>query len=169
MRMWLVLGAFVWNIWLVPPVSAEDQPQTFAFAQVAVPTGGFLLATLLADPVPAVANPCPRFAPGEVIHQPPALFSHEGVLAVRLSYQTRTDLAKRALFCFMTPSGLENPTLHVKPGGPGHHHRDQQYADTSGADAAPSATLRPRQCPDDGVITEHALSWHQYVPYLPCR
>lgn len=85
-------------------------------AQVAVPTGGLPPATLLVEPVPAVANPCPRFAAGEVIHQPPALFSHKGVLAVQLSYQTRTDSAKRTLFCFMTPNGLENPTLHVKPG-----------------------------------------------------
>ncbi len=66
--------------------------------------------------VPPVANPCPRFAAGSVVHQPPALFSQNGVLSVRFSYQTRTDAAGRTLFCFMTPNGLENPTLHVKPG-----------------------------------------------------
>lgn len=66
--------------------------------------------------VPPVANPCPRFTAGDVIHQPPSLFSHNGVLSVRFSYQTTTDSANRTLFCFMTPSGLENPTLHVKPG-----------------------------------------------------
>jgi len=38
------------------------------------------------------------------------------VLSVQFSYQTTTDFANRTLFCFMTPSGLENPTLHVKPG-----------------------------------------------------
>lgn len=69
--------------------------------------------------LPAVApvpNPCPRFTPGSVIHQPAALFSQNGVLSVRFSYQTTTDFAGRALYCFMTPGGLENPTLHVKPG-----------------------------------------------------
>jgi FtsP/CotA-like multicopper oxidase with cupredoxin domain len=66
--------------------------------------------------VAPVANPCPRFAPGSVIHQPAALFSQNGVLSVRFSYQTTTDFATRTLYCFMTPDGLENPTLHVKPG-----------------------------------------------------
>jgi FtsP/CotA-like multicopper oxidase with cupredoxin domain len=67
-------------------------------------------------PVPPVSNPCPRSAPGSVIHQPPALFSSNGVLNVQFSYQTTTDAKGRQLFCFMTPSGMENPTLHVRPG-----------------------------------------------------
>src|ERR1700722_16788124 len=66
--------------------------------------------------VKPVPNPCPRFAPGSVIQQPAALFSQNGLLSVQFSYQTTTDAAGRTLFCFMTPSGLENPTLHVKPG-----------------------------------------------------
>jgi FtsP/CotA-like multicopper oxidase with cupredoxin domain len=73
-----------------------------------------------ARPTPAriapVANPCPRSAPGSLIQQPPALFSQNGVLSVEFSYQTTTDFANRTLYCFMTPNGLENPTLHVKPG-----------------------------------------------------
>ena len=81
-----------------------------AFAQVT--------ATASSAPasVPPVANPCPRLAPGSVVHQPAALFSLNGVLSVQFSYQTTTDAAGRNLFCFMTPSGLENPTLHVNPG-----------------------------------------------------
>jgi FtsP/CotA-like multicopper oxidase with cupredoxin domain len=67
-------------------------------------------------PVPPVANPCPRYAPGSVIHQPPALFSENGVLNVTFSYQTTTDSVGRQLFCFMTPDGLQNPTLHVNAG-----------------------------------------------------
>ena len=67
-------------------------------------------------PVAPVANPCPRFTAGSVIQQPPALFSQNGVLNVRFSYQATTDQVGRQLFCFMTPNGLENPTLHVKPG-----------------------------------------------------
>lgn len=68
------------------------------------------------QPVPPVANPCPRAAAGSVVHNPPALYSSNGVLNVRFSYQHRIDSIGRELFCFMTPSGLENPTLHVKPG-----------------------------------------------------
>jgi FtsP/CotA-like multicopper oxidase with cupredoxin domain len=67
-------------------------------------------------PVAPVANPCPRFTAGSVVQQPPALFSENGVLNVRFSYQTTTDAYGRQLFCFMTPEGLENPTLHVNPG-----------------------------------------------------
>src|SRR5580704_9637129 len=67
-------------------------------------------------PVAPVSNPCTRFTAGSVIHQPPALFSQNGQLNVQFSYQTTTDSSGRQLFCFMTPSGLENPTLHVKAG-----------------------------------------------------
>ena len=80
-----------------------------AAAQVTVKTSA-------APPVKPVANPCPRFAAGSVVHQPPALFSTLGVLSVQFSYQTTTDSAGRTLFCFMTPAGHENPTLHVNPG-----------------------------------------------------
>lgn len=66
--------------------------------------------------VAPVANPCPRFAAGSVVQQPPALFSQNGVLNVRFSYQTTVDSFGRQLYCFMTPSGLENPTLHVNAG-----------------------------------------------------
>jgi FtsP/CotA-like multicopper oxidase with cupredoxin domain len=67
-------------------------------------------------PVAPVANACQRFAAGSVVRQPPALFSQNGVLNVAFSYQTTTDQFGRQLFCFMTPSGLENPTLHLNPG-----------------------------------------------------
>jgi len=68
-------------------------------------------------PVPAVADPCPRsFAAGDVVQNPAALFSSQGVLSVRFSYQHRMDASNRELFCFMTPEGLQNPTLHVSPG-----------------------------------------------------
>src|SRR5258708_5677860 len=74
------------------------------------------VCALAQTPIAPVANPCPRFAAGSVIHNPPSLFSYNGVLNVKFSYQSRIDSAGRTLFCFMTPSGLENPTLHVHPG-----------------------------------------------------
>jgi FtsP/CotA-like multicopper oxidase with cupredoxin domain len=66
--------------------------------------------------VAPVAHACPRPAPGTVIQQPPALFSQNGVLNVRFSYQSVTDSFGRQEFCFMTPSGQVNPTLYVNPG-----------------------------------------------------
>ncbi|HEY4918693.1 MAG TPA: multicopper oxidase domain-containing protein [Xanthobacteraceae bacterium] len=73
-------------------------------------------SSVAASAVAPVAKACQRFAAGSVIQQPPALFSQNGVLNVQFSYQTTTDSAGRQLFCFMTPSGLENPTLYVNPG-----------------------------------------------------
>jgi FtsP/CotA-like multicopper oxidase with cupredoxin domain len=68
------------------------------------------------QPVPPIANPCPRLAASSVVEDPPALFSRGGVLTANFSYETIRDEAGRTLFCFMTPDGLENPTLHVRPG-----------------------------------------------------
>src|SRR6202051_5098271 len=67
-------------------------------------------------PVLPVANPCPRFNAGSLVHNPPALFSSNGFLRVRFSYQHRIDHNGTELLCFMTPESLEDPTLHVKPG-----------------------------------------------------
>ena len=67
-------------------------------------------------PVAPVPNPCPRLTAGGTIHNPPALYSSNGVLNVRFSYQQTTDLVGRLLHCFMTDTGIEEPTLHVNPG-----------------------------------------------------
>ncbi len=88
----------------------------FAIAQVPAIAQVTMATSSTAAAVQPVPNPCPRAAAGSVVHQPPALFSQNGVLSVQFSYQTATDAAGRTLYCFMTPGGLENPTLHVKPG-----------------------------------------------------
>jgi FtsP/CotA-like multicopper oxidase with cupredoxin domain len=78
---------------------------------------GVTTSTVLAQsPVAPVVNPCPRGTAGDVVQNPPALFSSAGSLTVFFSYQTRQDDEGRTLYCFMTPDGLENPTLHVSPG-----------------------------------------------------
>ena len=69
-----------------------------------------------ATAVSAAPNPCPRPPAGSVVQNAPSLFSSNGVLSVRFSYQHRIDSTGRELFCFMTPDGLQNPTLHVNPG-----------------------------------------------------
>jgi FtsP/CotA-like multicopper oxidase with cupredoxin domain len=90
----------------------------FATFLVWLPALGFAQTTGLTPvaEVPPVANPCPRAAAGELIQQPPALFSSHGALKVQFSYQTATDKHGRTLYCLMTPNGLEEPTLHVNPG-----------------------------------------------------
>jgi FtsP/CotA-like multicopper oxidase with cupredoxin domain len=66
--------------------------------------------------VAPVANACQRPAPGTIVQNPPALFSKNGVLSANLSFQTVTDAEGRTLYCFMTPSGVENPTFNINPG-----------------------------------------------------
>ena len=84
----------------------------FALLQICA----FAQTTFTPPAVAPVPNPCPRFTAGSPVLNPVALFSSNGILAVNFSYQTTRDAEGRTLFCFMTPSGLENPTLHVNPG-----------------------------------------------------
>jgi FtsP/CotA-like multicopper oxidase with cupredoxin domain len=84
------------------------------------PVPAFAQATAAAtpkpEPVQPVSDPCPRYKAGSVVHNPPALYSQNGVLDVRFSYQQATDYVGRTLYCYMTPEGLEDPTLHLNPG-----------------------------------------------------
>jgi FtsP/CotA-like multicopper oxidase with cupredoxin domain len=82
-----------------------------AIAQVATST-----STTSSTAVKPVNNACQRFNAGSVVHNPPMLSSTNGVLNVQFSYQTTTDSFGRQRFCFMTPAGDENPTLHVNAG-----------------------------------------------------
>ena len=61
-------------------------------------------------------NPCPRFAAGINIPEPPNLFSRDGRLTVTLSYNSMPDPNGNTRYCFTTPDGTESPTLFVKPG-----------------------------------------------------
>jgi FtsP/CotA-like multicopper oxidase with cupredoxin domain len=77
----------------------------------------FLTLALLLTPIAAIAqSPCPRFAPGSTVTNPPALFSQDGTLTVNLAYNTEQDAQGRTLYCFTTPDGSEGPTLHINPG-----------------------------------------------------
>lgn len=80
------------------------------------PMTGVAQARARAQRVAPVEDACPRPAAGSAVENPPALFSSNGALQVSFSYQTRMDDHNRQLFCFMTPEGLQNPTLHVNPG-----------------------------------------------------
>ena len=59
---------------------------------------------------------CPRPPAGSAVAPPPDLWSQNGVLNVAFDYYTTVDDAGRTLFCFVTPDGLESPTLRVNPG-----------------------------------------------------
>jgi len=74
---------------------------------------------LLLFAIPARAGTpvaCPRPVAGSVVEQPADLYSKNGVLKIKLGYYTSVDDDGHTLFCFMTPSGQQSPTLHVNPG-----------------------------------------------------
>ena len=78
-----------------------------------------LAVALLMFLTPASATtsvPCQRPVSGSAVAAPPDLFSNDGVLNVTFNYYTMLDSQNRTLFCFVTPDGLESPTLHVLPG-----------------------------------------------------
>ena len=111
-----------------------------AFLAAALPSA------LAQTPVAPVPSPCTRFSAGDVIAEAPALFSRNGVLNVRFSYQQTTDSAGRLLHCFMTPDGLEEPTLHVNPGD------RLQITVTNNTPAAPfGEPFNPPNCGDNTV------------------
>jgi FtsP/CotA-like multicopper oxidase with cupredoxin domain len=87
-----------------------------ALQSIMVCSRSSVVASSSPTPVASVPNGCSRPAAGAAVQNPPDLFSNNGVLTVNFSYQSTTDLDGRTLFCFMTPDGLENPTLHVHPG-----------------------------------------------------
>jgi FtsP/CotA-like multicopper oxidase with cupredoxin domain len=59
---------------------------------------------------------CPRFAPGSAITAPEDLFSRDGLLRVKFTYETATDPNGSTLYCFVNSDGAQSPTLHVRPG-----------------------------------------------------
>lgn len=67
---------------------------------------------------PALAGEaaCPRPPIGSEVKPPPDLFSKDGKLELSFNYFTDVDEVGRTLFCFVTPDGMESPTLHVQPG-----------------------------------------------------
>jgi FtsP/CotA-like multicopper oxidase with cupredoxin domain len=104
-----------------------------------------------------VANACPRFNAGGVVHNPPALFSSDGVLKVRFSFQRRIDSDGTELLCFMTPEGLENPTLHVKPGD----HLIIAVTNNTPSAAAFMEPLKPPNC-GDAQPTKSSINIHYH-------
>jgi FtsP/CotA-like multicopper oxidase with cupredoxin domain len=59
---------------------------------------------------------CPRYAAGASVSNPPELRSHHGVLETTLTFKTAVDATGLARYCYISESGLQSPTLRVKPG-----------------------------------------------------
>jgi FtsP/CotA-like multicopper oxidase with cupredoxin domain len=66
------------------------------------------------------AAACPRPVPGSLVLPPPDIYSFQGLLSVKIEYNTTVDTSvtpNRTLFCFQAdPFGWEGPTLRINPG-----------------------------------------------------
>jgi len=111
--------------------------------------------------VRTAANPCGRPIAGSIAQEPPALRSVRGVLSVRFSYQHAFDAFNRELFCYMTPEGLQNPTLHVRPGD----HLQIIVTNNLPAGSAPMALNAPN-C-GSPVMNSTSVNIHYHGTNLP--
>ena len=122
--------------------------------------------------VSAGDNPCSRPTAGSIVAPPPTLSSENGALNLAFDYFTTTDSANRTLFCFVTPAGLESPTLHIKPGET-FEHRGEEPKPTGTprfADRGRVERVSPlRRLDDDHHVTQCALPWYEYDARLPWR
>lgn len=119
-------------------------------------------------------NPCPRPSPASTVRQPPELRSHNGRLELTLNFRISEDGQGLTRFCYLSDSGLQSPTLRVKPGdelvihfrnqlpagnvGPAAHSMEH---DSMCADAPPSMAATnlhfhgldvPPRCHQDDVM-----------------
>jgi FtsP/CotA-like multicopper oxidase with cupredoxin domain len=105
------------------------------------------------------SGPCPRFPVGSPITAPLDLFSEHGVLSVNFTYQTTVDQNGNTLFCFMTESGSESPTLHVHPGDRLLINLTNSVPSAAAAMAAmPGMTVSGRPSGGCGAVTMTAAS-----------
>jgi hypothetical protein len=97
-------ASVIMALWAAGGVSAMAQTASPASSAVASAAGVTSSAS-----VAAVANPCQRFGAGSVVQNPPPLFSQNGVLNVRFSYQTTTGSAGRQTVLLYDPERLREP------------------------------------------------------------
>jgi FtsP/CotA-like multicopper oxidase with cupredoxin domain len=128
----------------------------------------FAFVVLALMPLSAVAqttanqgNPCPRPAAGSAVLPPPDLFSQEGVLNVSFNYFTTVDGDGRTLFCFVTPSGLESPTLHVNPGDTLNVTVTNQVPPPPAGSPTEVVSNASNQC-GDATMTQSSLNVHYH-------
>jgi FtsP/CotA-like multicopper oxidase with cupredoxin domain len=59
---------------------------------------------------------CPRYAVGDLFHEPDHYYSLNGILDITLGYYTTLNSDGNTEYCYMTEDGVRSPVLHVKPG-----------------------------------------------------
>ena len=67
-------------------------------------------------PLKATTRTCEDAPTGGLLTESPHLYSADGALTVTLSYVTSVGSEGNVRFCYLTPDGKQNPTLHLKAG-----------------------------------------------------
>lgn len=110
---------------------------------------GVFAALLVLAALCSAQETCPRYAPGSVVQDPPALYSQNGKLVVNFTYQTELDENGDARFCFKTPDGKESPTLFLNPG-------DDLVLNVKNLVSPNSPGLPPMKMAADGIVVSAA-------------
>jgi FtsP/CotA-like multicopper oxidase with cupredoxin domain len=104
------------------------------------------------------SGPCSRFPAGSAITAPQDLFSERSVLRVDLTYQTTVDQNGNTLYCFMTASRSQSPTLHVRRGDRLHITLTNNVPVSSDAMAMPGMAVSGMASDTCGAVTMTASS-----------
>jgi len=107
------------------------------------------------------ANPfvCPRPAPGDLASQPGELHIANGVLRVELSLYGGVDIQGSKVFCYLTATGMQSPTLRVRPGDELILMLKNQLSPSFGRAHVHSQGLQP-VCAGDGPIDASSTNLH---------
>ncbi len=85
---------------------------------------------------------CPRPAEGSVVQEPPSLESRNGRLDTTLYFRSVKDSEGNPRFCYVTPSGIESPTLKLMAGD--HlivHLKNELSPETAAGDGMPGMKM----------------------------
>jgi FtsP/CotA-like multicopper oxidase with cupredoxin domain len=90
--------------------------QKFYFSRITCSGLGVFLVAMVLSTVCIAQGPCPRYAAGSAVQDPPIIYSQNGKLEVDFTYETELDDSGTARFCFKTLDGKQSPTLYLNPG-----------------------------------------------------
>jgi len=97
---------------------------------------------------------CARFATGSTVTAPPELKSSGGTLEVTFNFQTVTDSQGLVRYCYVTPAGLQSPTLRVNPGDTLIIHFNNNLPATAAASATDNmAGMKMALAPKDSTTS----------------
>ena len=106
---------------------------TLLYIVLAIASGSAVSQT--PDPADQV---CPHSPEGSVVQDPPALYSKGGRLELTLNFRSAVDAHGLERYCYATDTGLQSPTLHLRPNDRLIIHLHNGHVSTPGISQMPS-------------------------------